>query len=67
VIEKLAEANAKTLDSMVLEGATDEGAPFAYPRTAGEFAARWNKWSPERRQEWLDEAIRCSEIARRSS
>lgn len=63
----LVEANTKTLDAMVLEGATDEGAPFSYPKTPGEFAARWNKWSPERRQMWLDDAIRCAEIAQRVS
>jgi hypothetical protein len=55
----------KTIDSMVLEGATDVGAMGSYPRTPGEFAARWNAWTPEKRQTWLDYAIRCSEIAER--
>lgn len=59
----LLEANMKTLDSMVLEGATDVGNPLGYPRTPGEFAARWNGFSVERRQEFLDALIRESSIA----
>lgn len=48
-----------------LDGATDAGHPGAYPRTPGEFAARWNEWSEEHRAEWLRNAIRDTEIARR--
>jgi hypothetical protein len=62
VVEKLADANTKTLDSM-LEGATDVGNPLGYPRTPGEFAARWNGFTEERRQEFLDALIRESSIA----
>ena len=50
-----------------LDGATDEGRPLSYPATPGEFAARWNKWTPERRESGLREAIRCAEIASRSA
>jgi hypothetical protein len=48
-----------------LDGATDVGGLLSYPATPGEFAARWNAWTPERREAWLREAIRNAEIATR--
>lgn len=52
--------------SEALDGATDVGSPFSYPRTPGEFAARWNAASQEWRENWLRQAIRDSEIAGRA-
>lgn len=37
-----------------LEGATVAPPLMAYPRTAGEFAARWNSWSQDYRNTWMD-------------
>lgn len=61
VIRRLAEANAQSFD--VLLGATDEGDPRSFPANAGEFAARWNRWPPQRRENWLKAMIESSEIA----
>lgn len=63
VTRQLAEANANTFD--VLLGATDEGDPRAFPASAGEFAARWNRWSPERRENFVQRMIESSQIALR--
>lgn len=40
-----------------LDGATTTGESNACPATPGEFAARWNSWTEERRAEWLQQAI----------
>lgn len=61
VTRRLAEANAQSFD--VLLGATDEGDPRSFPANAGEFAARWNRWTPQRRENWLKAMIESSEIA----
>lgn len=63
VTRRLAEANANTMD--VLLGATDEGDPAAFPASAGEFAARWNRWPPERRENFVRRMIETSQIAMR--
>jgi hypothetical protein len=46
-----------------LVGATDPPVEGAYPATAGEFAARWNSWTPERRQAWLDRRVADSQAS----
>lgn len=63
VTRRLAEANANTFD--VLLGATDEGDPAAFPANAGEFAARWNRWSSERRENFVQRMIESTQIALR--
>jgi hypothetical protein len=45
----------------VLDGATDPGEPNAYPANAGEFAARWNAWTPAQRDTWLGARIESSQ------
>lgn len=44
-----------------LEGATQTGAENAYPSDPGEFAARWNEWTTQRRVEFL-RAIESSAV-----
>lgn len=46
-----------------LAGATDVGPEFSYPADAGEFAARWNAATPERREEVVRRLVRDSESA----
>jgi len=46
-----------------LDGATELGERLAYPNTPGEFAARWNSWTEERRISWLALATENSQIA----
>lgn len=47
------------------DGATEPGAENAYPSTPGEFAARWNSWSDERRAGWLTTRISADERSMR--
>ena len=44
-----------------LDGATECGEPNTYPSDPGQFAARWNSWTEERRTEWLHSSIRNSQ------
>jgi len=46
-----------------LNDATTPGEPCSYPSTPGEFAARWNGWSEERRAWWLAERTKTAEVA----
>lgn len=46
-----------------LEGATNAGDPAAYPATPGEFAARWNAWTEERRARVLAALVDASEAS----
>lgn len=48
-----------------LDGATDVGDPRCYSSTPGEFAARWNGWSEERRAAFLRLMVQNAEIAER--
>lgn len=47
----------------MLEGATAPGPENAYPSNAGEFAAQFNSWTTERREQWLDRLIQASREA----
>lgn len=48
-----------------LVGATSPGEPNAWPADAGEFAARYNSWTPGVREEWLQRRIQSSQEAER--
>lgn len=46
-----------------LEGATTPPAPNSYAANAGEFAARWNAYSPEVRDEWVHRMVENSQAS----
>lgn len=46
-----------------LDGATEHGEPFAFPADAGEFAARWNNYSPGARELRLRKLATDAEVA----
>ena len=46
-----------------LAGATTEGEPFAWPKDAGEFAARWNATLPMERDKLVEIMVRNAQEA----
>lgn len=50
----------------ILNGATTLPDPNVYAGTPGEFAARWNAASEERRQAWMDGSREAVQAAERS-
>lgn len=44
-----------------LDAATTPGPENTYPADAGEFAARWNEWTTEQREDWVQAVVRGSE------
>lgn len=48
-----------------LEGATTPGDPAAWAKDPGEFAARYNSWTPERRHAWAERIVQDSMTAAR--
>lgn len=56
------EAALRWLDAVeelqtVLDGPTDTGEPYAYPKDAGEFAARWNAKTVQERDELVTRLV----------
>lgn len=46
-----------------LDGATERGPENSWPANAGEFAARWNAQTPEKREEWTRALVRDAEAS----